>query len=105
MLISRLNQGLGILILMMACSLPAWAIEPLGSIQIKQDKMIVSVLSNGCTRVKDFQVLVDGDMITINRMKKDGCRRMPYWLKLTLPVELESDDDRYFIRNPVIPMQ
>ncbi|MFT5755601.1 MAG: hypothetical protein ACI9LM_000312 [Alteromonadaceae bacterium] len=62
-------------------------IENIYGMIVNADKFKVQVLSNGCTNPNSFDLLWQGDNLTITRKKVDNCRRMPYkkWLIFQLP--------------------
>lgn len=57
------------------------------------------IRSTGCTSADDLAVSVDGDMVTIERLKKDMCRAAPSLVHITLP--LPEANNNWTLKNPV----
>jgi len=94
--------------------------ETLYGIQLGQKNLTVQVRSNGCTRSEHFEIKVNNSaldieagaveqalsnevkgtpQVTIERLKADRCRRMPFVSKVSLPMPLL--DGSFQLMNPL----
>lgn len=69
--------------------------EPLAhlhGLEVKGNKLRLQVMSNGCTKVKSFELIWQGNNLTIQRLKPDYCRRMPHkiWLEFKMPTQIKA---------------
>ena len=71
-------------------------LEPLYGVTYSKNKLLVQVMSNGCTQAKDFRISSENGKLSIYRIKPDRCRRMPFLVELVFdfpgshPVTLEN---------------
>jgi len=63
-------------------------VATLHSAQHNGNNLNFTVSSNGCTQVKDFELLIDSNSktLTVLRLRRDMCRRRPFSQKITLPL-------------------
>jgi hypothetical protein len=64
------------------------SIEAIYGIIVSADNLKVQVQSKGCTNQNSFDLLWQGNNLTITRIQADNCRRIPYkkWLTFHLPI-------------------
>ena len=83
--------------------------EPLYGIQMGEGKVTIQVKSNGCTRGEHFKFKITKSTtaaeptaeneLTIQRLGKDQCRRMPFLLSINLP--LPESHGPFKLMNPL----
>ena len=64
----------------------------LHGLEVKDNKLRLQVISNGCTKAKSFKLIWQGDNLTVQRLKPDYCRRMPHkiWLEFEIPTLIKE---------------
>jgi len=67
--------------------------------EFSEQEIVFDVISTGCTAADDLSVFVDGEMITIERLKEDMCRAAPHLVRLALP--LPDANSNWTLENPV----
>ncbi len=73
----------------------------------EKSEVAITVISKGCTGKSDFSFKVQGNMITVVRMKKDECKAMPEAVVFTYSLKeagLDANKDyslvNRFVANP-----
>jgi len=65
-------------------------LETLYGIQLGPDQLTIQVKSHGCTRTEHFEVKLEageqGAQLSIKRLGRDHCRRMPHLISISLPL-------------------
>ncbi len=75
--------------------------EPLHSVVVKAGQIEVGVISRGCTRRQDFEVVwKEPNRLTVVRLRPDHCRRMPFVKQLVLA--LPKAGDGWVVTNPLV---
>jgi len=74
---------------------------PLKSLTLNSESVIFIVNSNGCTDLEDFKLTVKGGELSIYRLKKDRCRKMPEWKTFSLPLSSSASDVPLLLVNPI----
>ena len=61
-------------------------------IVIKDKKIRLQVMSNGCTKAESFKLIWKEDNLTVERLKPDYCRRVPHkvWLEFKIPAQVKK---------------
>ena len=88
----------------MACSTSLQANKPiklaaLYGVNINENSIVIKVYSFGCTKAKDFSIEEESGSLSIIRVKRDRCRKMPELISVRLPFHKQLDD--YKILNPI----
>jgi hypothetical protein len=68
------------------------SIEEIYGIIVSTDSLKVQVQSKGCTSQDSFDLLWQGNNLTITRLQTDNCRRIPYkkWITFHLPIHKQK---------------
>lgn len=85
------------------------ALEPLYGIQMGEQQITIQVKSNGCTRSEHFEIKLNeldslneteqSPELTIKRLGRDHCRRMPFVKRIKL--SFDTDQDEFVLMNPL----
>lgn len=59
-------------------------LEPIYGFKVNAKVIEISVKSTGCTDVYDFTYEIEDGKLTLERVKPDNCRRMPFKKEITL---------------------
>jgi len=67
-------------------------IENIYGVIVSAKNLKVQIVSNGCTNKDSFELIWQGNNLTVMRKKTDNCRRMPYkkWLTFHIPREKKT---------------
>ena len=78
-------------------------LETLYGIQLGPDQLTIQVKSHGCTRIEHFEVKLEEDergaQLSIKRLGRDHCRRMPHLISISLP--LPESKKSFYLMNPL----
>lgn len=70
------------------------SLEPLFHHEIRADKLVLSVLSTGCTRAEDFvvdvQTVDEVCQLAVYRVKPDRCRKAPEPKQVLLDFDVKA---------------
>jgi len=68
------------------------SLEKIYGLDIQGKTLKLKVMSNGCTKVKSFNLIWQSDSLTVHRLKPDYCRRMPHeiWLQFNIPKKISE---------------
>jgi len=79
---------------------PNIAMEKIYNFLIENNTIKVQVVSFGCTNKASLTLVWQENTLTINRLKKDHCRRMPFkkWFTFELPENVDS----FTLTNPIL---
>ncbi len=88
---------------LMACSTQLQAekpavLEALYGIDINKNSIEIKVRSFGCTKAKHFSIENSENGLSINRIKRDYCKKMPSVVLISLP--FEKQESSYRVLNP-----
>jgi len=66
--------------------------EDIYGVIVNADNLKVQVLSKGCTNQASFDLIWQGNNLTITRNQADNCRRVAYkkWITFTLPAHKKN---------------
>jgi hypothetical protein len=75
----------------MGCSATEQRMDSIYGLKITDDKLMLQVMSNGCTSADSFQLSWQNDNLSISRIKADHCRRRSHkiWLSFTIPTQIK----------------
>ncbi|KZY89113.1 hypothetical protein A3755_08745 [Oleiphilus sp. HI0085] len=76
--------------------------EPIVLQSLDNEAITFQAKSNGCTKPEDFRMRVQGRDVSVLRVKKDSCRRMPFWKTFSLPISLDSREVQVYLLNPLV---
>jgi len=68
-------------------------VENIYGIKMEQNKLLIKMLSNGCSVEHSFQLIwTDEKLLTVYRVSPDRCRRVPYekWFTFSLPDKVKT---------------
>lgn len=88
---------------LMACSIQLQAenplvLEALYGIDINKNSIEIKVRSFGCTKAKHFSIEDNASGLSIYRIQRDVCKRMPSIVSISLPFKKEAGS--YRVANP-----
>ena len=76
--------------------------EPIVLEDLQRNLIVFKAKSHGCSTDKDFRVVYEGRDISIDRIKPDRCRRMPFWQVFSLPLSLDVRETEVYLLNPLV---
>ena len=77
-------------------------LEPIVLESLSLGRVVFSARSNGCTNAEDFQLIVQMQDVSIVRIKKDRCRRMPFWQTYTREFRVDEKTKNMYLMNPLV---
>lgn len=83
----------------------AYTLETLYGFELKNENIVITVMSNGCTKKDDFRLLtsstLEGYDVSIIRSKPDRCRRMPMLDEIAIALDDSKKTHHFRILNSV----
>ena len=76
-------------------------LEPIVSVAIENGLIEFGVTSFGCTEQAHFKLQLEGQAMTLQRLKPDHCRRSPGTKMIKFAVPKTGDAENYLILNPI----
>ncbi len=75
----------------------------LGQVEITSAGVQFGVESHGCTQAKHFRAEIRDHRLTLVRTRSDFCRRMPFRVRVTVPITRmdAGDSEPFYLVNPI----
>jgi hypothetical protein len=77
--------------------------EIIHGLSLRDDKIVVSVTSSGCTEASSFRLDavsgITGYMLTVVRTVQDDCKAMPEIIEVELTIPAEIKGEQFSVQN------
>jgi len=73
----------------------------LKSVSFEDDTLVFMAKSNGCSQASDFRLSIEGDELSVFRVRRDLCRKMPAWKSFRLPLDASAVAHQLLLSNPL----